>query len=115
MIQVCREHDVTVIELDAEHDALDRAKFQQARDLLLSTMQSADPPLVVLDLSKTAYMGSAFIEVMSRAGKRACERGGRMVLCGLQPFCAEVLAAAHLDSVWDTFGTRDEAIAALMG
>lgn len=113
MAQVRREHDVTVIALDAEYDALDRAKFQQARDLLLSEAQAAQPPLVVLDLSKTAYMGSAFIEVMFRVWKRVCERGGRLVLCGLQPFCAEVMAAAQLDTVWESFATLEEAIAAL--
>ena len=53
-----------------------------------------------MDLSKTAYMGSAFIEVVFRAWKRvtSCARA-KLVLCGVQPLCAEVLRTTRLDSV----------------
>jgi anti-sigma B factor antagonist len=113
MSQVRRQSHVTVIELDTEYDALDQARFEQARDLLLAEAQSAQPPLVALDLAKTAYMGSAFVEVMFRAWKRVRDRGGRLVLCGLQPFCVEVLHAARLDTMFDSYADVELAIAAL--
>ena len=91
MVDLRRENDVTIVSLDAEYDALDQARFDQARDLLLAQTQAADPPFIVVDASRTAYMGSAFIEVLFRCWKRTRQRGGRLVLCGLQPFCAEVL------------------------
>jgi anti-anti-sigma factor len=113
MIQVRRLNNVTVIELDAEYDALDEARFDQARDLLLTEAQTAQPPLVALDLSRTAYIGSAFIEVMFRMGKRLRQRGGQLVLCGLQPFCAEVLRATRLDTMFDSYTNAQDASAAL--
>ncbi len=79
MAQIERRDDVTIIHLDAAYEALDPAKFEVAQQLLLGQADAAEPPLVVLDLSQTAYMGSAFIEVMFRAWKRVAER--RASLC----------------------------------
>jgi len=111
MVKVEWQGDVTLIEMGREYDALDEPTLRRASDLLLSQAQMADPPLLVLDLSQTAYIGSAAIEMIFRAWKRLRERGGRLVLCGLQPFCADVLKAARLDSLWDSFATREEAVA----
>ena len=113
MTRVRQQGNVTIVELDAEYDALNQAAFKAARDLLLDEARTVEPPLVALDLSRTAYMGSAFIEVMFRAWKRLRQRQGRLVLCGLQPFCAEVLQAVQLDSVFETFPTVGDGVAAL--
>lgn len=102
MARVHQQQDVTVIELDEACDALDSGPFDNMRHLMLGCAQSITPPLMVLDLTHTAYMGSAFIEVMFRTHKRLHERGGRLVLCGLQPLCAEVLRIARLDSIFET-------------
>ncbi|HEY1603069.1 MAG TPA: STAS domain-containing protein [Pirellulales bacterium] len=113
MVQIRRQRDVTVIALDAEYGALDQARFQDARDRLLAEAQSAEPPLVAIDLSKTSYMGSAFIEVLVRVCKRVNARNGRLVLCGVQPFCAEVLVTMRLDKIFETFPDVDEAVSEL--
>ena len=113
MAEVQRIQDVTVIELDAEYEAFDQARLQKIRELLLSQADTAEPPLVILDLSPTRYMGSAFIEVMFRTWKRVNERQGRLVLCGVQPFCAEVLRTTRLDSVVKSYENVAQAVAAL--
>ena len=113
MVQIRRQQDVTVIELDAEYGALDQARFRDARDRLLAEAQSVEPPLVAIDLSQTSYMGSAFIEVLVRACKRVNARQGRLVLCGMQPLCVEVLVAMRLDKIFELFASVDEAVAAL--
>ncbi len=113
MVRIEWQNDVTVIEMGREYDALDEPTLRRASELLLSQAQTADPPLLVLDLTQTAYMGSAAIEMIFRAWKRLRERGGRLVLCGLQPFCVDVLKAARLDALWDSFATREEAVAAV--
>jgi anti-anti-sigma factor len=115
MPQIERRQNVTVIVLDAVYEALDHEKLQQARDLLLGHAESVEPPLVVLDLSGTAYMGSAFIEVMFRTWKRVHARNGRLVLSGVQPLCHEVLRTTRLDTMLDSFANVDEAIAAISG
>jgi anti-anti-sigma factor len=81
--------------------------------LMLEQAQTAEPPLIVLDLAETAYMGSAFIETISRTWKRVNARSGQLVLCSLTPFCAEVLRATRLDTLWKHYPTRGDAIAAL--
>lgn len=113
MARVYRQQDITVIELDAAYDALDSGPFDRASSLLLGSALSVNPPLAVLDLSHTAYIGSAFIEVMFRAWKRLRDRGGRLALCGLQPFCAEVLRVARLDSVFESYEALNDAVASL--
>jgi hypothetical protein len=34
-------------------------------------------------------------------------------LCGVQPFCAEVIHVTRLDTLWESFPTREEAVAVL--
>ena len=35
-----------------------------------------------------------------------------MAVCGLRPFCAEVLRVSRVDSLWETYPTSDEALQA---
>jgi anti-anti-sigma factor len=113
MAQVERRNDVTVIHLDPAYEALDHSKFEAAQKLLLGHAETVEPPLVVLDLSQTAYMGSAFIEVMFRTWKRIAERDGKLVLSGVQPLCQEVLHTTRLDSVVQSYASIDDAVRGL--
>jgi len=113
MIRISRQQDVTVVELGPSYQSLDAGVLQDVTGVLLTEATRADPPRMVLDLSATSYLGSAFIELLVRAWKRLTERGGTMVLCGLRPYCAEVLRVTRLDHLWKTFPTRDQAVAAL--
>ena len=67
----------------------------------------------MLDLSRTSYVGSAFLDVILKAGQIVHEHGGRMILAGVQPFCAEVLHAAQLDTMWELHDTVEGAATAL--
>ncbi len=113
MIRVSRQQDVTVIELGPSYESLDERVLGEIGGVLLSEATKADPPRVVLDLSGTGYIGTAFIELLVRAWKRLTQRGGTMVLCGLRPFCADVLRVTRLDQLWKAFPTRDQAVATL--
>ena len=113
MIRVSRQGDVTVIELGSSYESLDDRVLGEIRGVLLSQAMESDPPRMVLDLSGTDYIGSAFIELLVRVWKRLTERDGTMVLCGLRSFCAEVLHVTGLDGLWKSFPTQDQAVAAL--
>jgi len=113
MAQQTRDADVTVFELDSEYDALDKARFQEFAEQLLAAAQRAEPPLIVLDFSQTRYVGSSFIETLVRAWKRLNERGGRLALCGVRDFCADVFRAARLDTIWPMAADRAAAIRAV--
>lgn len=112
--QVIQEDGVTVIALGPEYENLDDAVLEDLRKFILEAVANADPPVVVLDLSHTRFFGSAFIEVLFRAWNRIQKQGGgEFSLCGLTPYCAEVIDVTHLNRLWDIYTTRDEAVAAL--
>jgi len=111
MLGVIRQGDVTIIELGPSYESLDEDTLEEIGGLLLTEATVADPPRVVLDLSRTTYLGSTFIELLVRAWKRLRERGGTLVLCGLQPYCQEVLQISRLDTLFEILPTRDQAAA----
>jgi anti-anti-sigma factor len=115
MTRVSREQDVTVIEFGPSYDSLDENALEQTGDLLLAEALGADPPRLLLDLSETSFIGSSFIELLVRAWKRLKDRGGTMALCGVQPFCKEVLQITRLDTLWEVFPDRPGAVDFLAG
>lgn len=103
MIQLTRYPNLTVVELEDSYNSLDEQALDELGGLLLMEATLIDPPYMVVDLSKTDYIGSLFIEILVRAWKRLAERGGHLALCGLHPFCAEVLRISRLDTLWPFF------------
>jgi anti-anti-sigma factor len=112
MTSLIREQDVTVLQLDASYASLDEEALEDLGEALLAEAAYAEPPRLLLDLSRTQFIGSRFIELLVRAWKRVRTRGGSMALCGVQPLCAEVLRVARLDTLWTSYATRGEAIGA---
>ena len=116
MVQLVRQSDLTLIELGPAYASLDEESvLEEFGGVLLTESLTADPPLVLLDLSQTSYIGTSFVELLVRAWKRLTERGGKLVLCNVQPFCADVFRISRLDTLWDAYPTRRQAVAALTG
>jgi anti-anti-sigma factor len=113
MNRIFREGDITVIELGPSYDSLDDEALAQFETLVMEEASACEPPRLVLDLTNTSYIGSSFIELLVRAWKLIKGREGVLALCGIQPFCAEVLHITRLDSLWLTFPNRAEAVAGL--
>jgi len=113
-IEFSREKNVTVLSLAADYESLDGAGIAELLSTLLNTVQSIDPPLMVVDLSETNIFGSAFIEALFRAFNRLGTRdGAAFALCGLTPYCREVIDVTHLDRLWEIYESREQAIDAL--
>src|SRR5687767_211927 len=110
MSYVISQEGVTIVELGEQYDSLNVETIQQIRDLLLKQAAEAEPPLLVLDFSRTKLIGSSLIEVLFRTWKRLLDRNGTMALCKLNFFCNEVVQVCRLDTIWDIFATREEAI-----
>ncbi len=113
MIRVIQESFGTILELGASYDSLDDRAIQELSQSMLDLASRAEPPHLLLDLTKTEYIGSSFIELMLRSWKRLRSRGGGMSLCGVRPYCLEVLKVTRLDQLWTMYATREEAVAAL--
>jgi anti-anti-sigma factor len=80
---------------------------------MLREAEQADPPCLLIDLSQTDYIGSRFVELLVRVWRRLKQRGGVLALCGVQPFCLEVLKVTRLDQVWALYPSRPAALDAL--
>jgi len=113
MVKVSRQQNVTVVEAEGNYPSLEVAKLEEMGRVLLGEATRADPPLLVLDLATTGFVGSSFIELMIRAMKRVRERGGAFAICQVQPFCLDILQTARLDQIFPRYATREEAIAAV--
>ena|SRR5579871_2767554 len=111
--EISNRDGVTVIGLGVEYENLDEHLLDKLREVMLEVARTADPPLVVLDLSNTKFFGSAFIEILFGLASCLQAREGQFALCGLTPYCREVLTITHLDSLWPIFPKREEAVSAL--
>ncbi|HUY91331.1 MAG TPA: STAS domain-containing protein [Pirellulales bacterium] len=113
MPHVSQVDGVTIFNVDPQFDSLDDRKVSEFSALLTGAVERADPPVLLLDLSDTTFIGSSFLGVLVRAWKRLRDREGRMALCHVNELCGEVLHASKLDTIWDIYPTRDEAQRAL--
>lgn len=113
MPRVSQVDGVTVFEVDREYDSLDERKVSEFSAQLATAIEQTNPPVLLLDLSDTAFVGSSFLGVLVRIWKRIRERNGRMALCRVNELCGEVLRASKLDTIWDVHATRESAIGAL--
>ena len=112
--EIVKEGQVTIVSLGPEYENLDEPRLDALTDVLLQVAETASPPVVLLDLSHTSFFGSAFIEVIFRMWNRLNHReGGKFCICGLSEYCTEVLEVTHLDQLWETYATREEAVRAL--
>ncbi len=110
--QTVVQDGVTVFQFGPGPHTFHEAQMAEVTEPMLSACL-AEPPLVVVDLSEVEFFGSSFIELLFRMWKRLNERNGRFVLAGVSPYCGEVLAVTNLDKLWQSYGSRDEAVAAL--
>jgi len=109
-MQFRTQPECTIFELGEGYDSLDTDTLDEAGGILLTHAAMVEPPRILLDFSRTKFIGSTFIEIMVRTWKRVTERGGTMVLCGLQPFCTDVLRVTRLETLWPTYATQEEAL-----
>lgn len=110
---VCRVAGVTVAVFRNSYAQIDESQMEIVNRSLME-LGSIEPPALVLDLSHVEFFGSSFIEAMFRVWKRLQGRSGaQFAICGLKPYCREVLEITHLDKLWPLYATRDEALAQL--
>lgn len=101
---------VAVLDFGPNPHSLDETTLQAVQDPVLEA-SNVDPPLLVVDLSHVDFFGSSFIELLFRVWSRLHARGGHFALCGLSPYCREVIEVTNLDKLWTLYDTVDEAVA----
>ena len=112
-LEVLKQDGVTVIVLGAQYDNLDESALEAVTNELLEIVQQSEPALIVVDMSRTKFFGSAFLGALFRVWRRITTRKGKLAMCGATGLCAEVLDVTQVNRLWNLYMTRDEAINSL--
>mgnify|MGYP003628350919 CR=1 FL=1 len=112
-LETQERNGVTVIILGEQYDNLDEPALQAAAEKLLEIAQTTDPPLIVVDMGRTKFFGSAFLGTLFRVWRRLTSRGGKMCVCCATGPCAEVLEITQVNRLWDLHETREAAVESL--
>ena len=114
MHRISRENDATVVEAGRSYGSNEEDLAELAK-VIMDQASKCEPPRLVVDMTNTSYIASNFLELLIRAWKKLKSRGGVLAICGIQPFCAEVLVRdeqPHLIRARQTFEdlVRNESI-----
>jgi anti-anti-sigma factor len=90
---------------------LDPAPVQDLRAAYEAHLKSRGRAAVVVDLSGVGFAGSAALGNFVAIHRQARQRGGRLVLCNVDPTVREVLRASKLDALFEFADDRAAALA----
>ena len=88
-------------------------QLSPALDSLLSSLVSAELPILIIDLNKTDYVNSGGLRVLVAVWRRAREKGGDLVLSGLHDEVAETFAMVGFNKILKVYDSAESAITAL--
>ena len=95
------ESDVVVVRLpEAGYGSLDDDKLARAQRLLLGLANQPGPQYLIVDLSKVHYLGASFVGIVVSTWDELKKQGRRLVLSGLNPYCARLFHTLHLDRLF---------------
>ena len=112
-LELMKRDDITVVVLGEQYDNLDEPALEAAATELLEIAQSADPPLIVVDMARTKFFGSAFLGTLFRVWRRLKTRKGKLAMSGATGPCADVLDVTQVNRLWNLYSTREEAVNSL--
>ncbi len=115
MVNILRQKSITILDLGPEYANVDEASLGGVVQQLVEVAKHASPPLIVLDMAQVETIDSFFIQFLIRVWKLVKKRGGQLVLASLNEQGLDVLRRSKIDSLWQRYATRDEAIEALQG
>jgi anti-sigma B factor antagonist len=113
-IDVLEQDSVTVVVLGSEYDNLDEAQLEATSIRLLEIARDAKPALMLIDMSRTQFFGSAFLGTLFRVWNRLKARSGKLAISHASGICAEVLRVTHVHMLWELFDSNDEAVQKLL-
>ncbi len=105
-VEVRTNGGVSVVDVAGEVDLYTVPRLEEA----LARAAAGTPPLVVVDLTRTTYLDSTALRVLTAALKRAREREGEFALVSTQPKIAKLFSITGLDQLFPLCATEDEAI-----
>jgi anti-anti-sigma factor len=101
-----RKSGILVVAPEGRLDAFEAANLGRE----LETLLEQDDSYLVLDMTPVSYLSSGGIRVLLATQKKLDKKNGRVYLCGLTGYPAQVLKMAGMDSIFTTYNTVDEAV-----
>ena len=101
--------DVTVIAVAGRLNTETAARFSHRVGDLLHAGQAQ----LLIEASRLSYISSAGVRALLVANKVATDKGGRLAVCGMSASVRRVLEIAGLDETFESYPTREEALAKL--
>src|SRR5262249_3492507 len=86
------------------------APVQDLRTAYDTHLKNRGRPELVVDLSGVGFAGSAALGNFVAIHRVARQRGGRLILCNVDPTVREVLRASKLDVLFEFAGDRNDAL-----
>jgi anti-anti-sigma factor len=96
----------TVLQLLGRLDELATSEVELAFTGLLKD----SPREVVLDLAGVEYISSGGLRILLMLSKALGRNSGRLKLCNLSPFVAEVFEISNFASIFSIYGTLQDAL-----
>ncbi|RCS40558.1 anti-sigma factor antagonist [Bremerella cremea] len=113
MVNILRQSDITILEFGSEYENLEESNLGNVVQQIVEVVKHASPPLVVIDLAQTKSIGAFFIQFLIRIWKLIKKRGGHLVIAGINDDCLDVLKRSKIESLWQRYPNREQAMVAL--
>lgn len=110
-LDVRREKGCTVVR--PNRDALDYTVCGQFKRSVQAMWEGNRDVLLLLDLQEVAFLDSMAIGALVSLRTQVVSGGGRVALCGLQPFVTKVLAVATVNAIFDIYNDVEQALESL--
>ena len=110
-MQVIERRQVGDVHIWAVDGGLDRTTHDQFVEEMYRILEAGEKK-VVLDFSRLSYISSMSLGTLVRIHSRFNKEGAALKFANLHTNVGEILHFAHLDRVFDLYGTVDEAVQA---
>lgn len=107
-----QQREIAIIPLGREYGSGDCQRLAEFEGRLLGAVEDS-PAGLLIDLGETVYIGGGLLSVLLRLSARVRETNRRFALCALTSFPDSVIGITRLDSFWQVFRTRRDAIEAM--
>jgi len=104
-----RAGDVTIVAVDGRVDSNSAQSFEEK----LSRLFRSGRNRVIVDFKHLAYITSAGLRVLLRAGKLADKSEGKLVLCNITGEVRRVFDLGDLTDLFAIYSSREEGLAKL--
>ncbi len=101
--------EVCVVRLEGRFATGSDAEYLRAREMLSKSPYRS----VIVDCAKVPYLDSTALNFLVGLYTSVVNRGGRLVLCGLNARMSEVLRITHLDQIIPVYADRQAALEVL--